>query len=103
MDRHPRGGAVRETLIGSNQALAATWAAEAAVTSTLVDALGRRLDPGVTDTVVALRLSGFRTEQSCWGHWHRAVPGPWMHALTDFLIHRLAAIPGRAGSAASGP
>jgi hypothetical protein len=71
----------RADVIASSPAFATRWADELAATSKLVDALGRPLDPGVADTVVAMRLAGFQTHQSCWGHWHRAVPGPWVHVV----------------------
>lgn len=73
----------RADVIASSATFAARWAQEQAVTTKLVDALGCPLDPGVIDTVVAMQLCGFRTEGSCWGHWHRAVPGPWVHVVAD--------------------
>ncbi len=73
----------RAELIASNPELADRWAQEQAITAKLTDGLRRSLDPGVVDTVTALRLAGCETQQSCWGHWHRAVPGPWVHVVPD--------------------
>lgn len=44
----------------------------------LVDRMGRGVDPGIADTVVALRLSGVHTTSSCEGHERWGVCAPWV-------------------------
>lgn len=44
----------------------------------LTDALGNSIDPGILDTVVALRLYGVNTIASCEGHNDRITGGPYV-------------------------
>lgn len=53
-------------------------AAIRAEVASLTDGLGRRLDSGITELVVALRLHGFRTTASCAGHLDHGLPWPWV-------------------------
>lgn len=46
--------------------------------SHVTDALGKPIDKGIFDTVVALKLLDFHTSQSCEGHHGRGVPAPWV-------------------------
>lgn len=42
------------------------------------DRLGRGLDPGIRDTVIALNMLGVSTTQSCEGHLDHGRPYPWV-------------------------
>lgn len=42
------------------------------------DGLGKGIDVGIFDTVVALNALGFRTTQSCEGHTNRGIAAPWI-------------------------
>ena len=44
----------------------------------ICDALGKSIDPGIFETVVALNLLSIQTLASCEGHVHRALPYPWI-------------------------
>jgi len=46
--------------------------------SHVTDALGKPIDPGIFDTVVALNILGFSTTMSCEGHFERGIAGPWV-------------------------
>lgn len=54
------------------------WRAETELVRKLTDALGMPIDRGIESTVVALRLLGFRTIASCFGHDARATTGPYV-------------------------
>ncbi len=54
------------------------WDAAWAEATTITDALGRHIDPGIFETVVVLRLLGFTTEQSCEGHMDHGRSFPWV-------------------------
>ncbi len=47
-----------------------------------VDGMGKGLDEGIKNTVIALNLLGFKTSQSCEGHIDWGLPYPWV----DFQI-----------------
>src|SRR5581483_1069474 len=44
----------------------------------LTDRLGKGIDAGILDTVIALRLSGIHTVSSCEGHLNWGVGAPWV-------------------------
>lgn len=44
----------------------------------IVDKLGKPVDPGIKESVVALRVLGLETQASCEGHLDRGVKGPWI-------------------------
>ena len=46
--------------------------------STWTDRLGRPIDHGIHDTVIALNLLGFPTTASCEGHDDHGTPAPWV-------------------------
>jgi hypothetical protein len=46
--------------------------------SKLIDKLGRPIDPGILDTVTALRMLGVNTTSSCEGHAGRFTGGPYV-------------------------
>jgi hypothetical protein len=51
--------------------------------SQFADKLGRGLDPGITDTVIALNMLGIPTTQSCEGHLDHGRPYPWVMFGTE--------------------
>lgn len=55
----------------------------------LTDKLGREMDAGIIDTVVALNLAGFTTVQSCEGHLDHGAAYPWVN-LADVEWERSA-------------
>jgi len=73
-----RLGRVDRNDVIASSPMAKAWADKLADTETLVDLLGRPMDPGIVDTVVVLRLLRIPTCGSCWGHSHRAANGPWV-------------------------
>jgi hypothetical protein len=44
----------------------------------VTDALGRPIDPGIFETVVALTVVGFHTTMSCEGHLDHGIAAPWV-------------------------
>jgi hypothetical protein len=56
----------------------ATWEAGCAEARSYVDGLGRPIDEGILETVVALNLLGFRSTASCEGHLEHGKPFPWI-------------------------
>jgi hypothetical protein len=44
----------------------------------VADGLGKEIDPGIMNIVVALNATGIRTRASCEGHLHRAEAYPWI-------------------------
>lgn len=44
----------------------------------ITDKLGKKIDQGIKETVIALRACGFPTQSSCEGHLDRALPYPWV-------------------------
>lgn len=49
---------------------------------TLTDGLGMPVDPGIVETVAILRLFGFITTMSCWGHLDRITGGPYVKIVS---------------------
>lgn len=66
----------------------ARWDEMAIKINETVDALGRHLDKGIKDTVIALNLLGFETDSSCEGHTKHGECGPWL-GLTSKEIEAL--------------
>lgn len=56
----------------------AIWDAEKVIVDSITDRLGMPIDSGIKETVIVLRLLGFKTSQSCEGHSDRALPFPWV-------------------------
>jgi hypothetical protein len=54
------------------------WQQQEQQVSRIVDRLGKRIDEGIKEAVVALRLLGFLTTASCEGHIDWGLPGPWI-------------------------
>jgi len=54
------------------------WDVVAEKMSKVTDRLGKPIDPGIFDTVVALNVLGFKTTMSCEGHANRGVAAPWI-------------------------
>ncbi len=48
----------------------------------ITDRLGKVIDEGIKETVIALRAIGFPTSQSCEGHTDRGLPYPWVDIKT---------------------
>ena len=46
--------------------------------SHVTDRLGKHIDKGIFDTVVALNILGFDTDMSCEGHLDHGLPYPWI-------------------------
>jgi len=44
----------------------------------ITDGLGRKIDEGIKESVIALNVHDFITEASCEGHVDRALPFPWI-------------------------
>src|SRR2546426_6951982 len=44
----------------------------------IADKLGRPIDPGIRESVVALRVLGLTTDGSCEGHLDHGVRAPWI-------------------------
>lgn len=59
----------------------------------VTDKLGKKIDTGIFDTVVALNVLGITTVQSCEGHVGWGVPYPWVHIESSleqkFRLHQL--------------
>src|SRR5690242_7631903 len=49
----------------------------------VTDKLGKKIDPGILETVVAFNLLGIVTLQSCEGHIGWGVPYPWISIEAD--------------------
>lgn len=54
------------------------WKQQEQEVNQLVDGLGKRIDAGIKEGVIALRVLGFHTAASCEGHIGRGLPGPWI-------------------------
>lgn len=54
------------------------WKLRAAEIGYIVDGLGKPIDSGIFDTVVALNLFNIRTTQSCEGHLDHGIASPWV-------------------------
>ncbi|EFH81221.1 conserved hypothetical protein [Ktedonobacter racemifer DSM 44963] len=70
----------------------ATWDVIAERFLHVTDKLGKKIDDGIFDTVVALNMLGVGTLQSCEGHIEWGVPYPWVSIQNDleqkFLLHQ---------------
>lgn len=56
----------------------ATWDVTAERFMKVTDKLGKKIDTGIFETVVALNVLGVPTLQSCEGHMGWGVPYPWI-------------------------
>lgn len=54
------------------------WEATSRQVSRMTDTLGKPIDAGVFDTVVALNLHGINTTGSCEGHLDHGIAAPWV-------------------------
>ncbi len=54
------------------------WTETSEKFSRVTDRLGKHIDKGIFDTVVALNILGFDTEQSCEGHLDHGLAYPWI-------------------------
>jgi hypothetical protein len=59
------------------------WQEVAQEVSRFADRLGRDLDPGIRDTVIALNILDVPTRQSCEGHLDHGRPYPWVTFGTE--------------------
>ena len=59
------------------------WQDKAMTISRLTDKLGRGLDDGIRDMVIALNAFGITTVQSCEGHRDHGRPYPWITCASD--------------------
>lgn len=59
------------------------WQEMAARVEKITDKLGMPVDEGIKETVIVLNLLGLPTVQSCEGHPHRGVCGPWVDLRPD--------------------
>lgn len=70
----------------------AMWNETAKHFSHTVDKLGKKIDPGIFDTVVALNMLGVHTVASCEGHLGWGVPHPWVNIEAELeqklLLHQ---------------
>jgi hypothetical protein len=48
----------------------------------ITDALGKEIDEGIKETVIAFNLLGIHTRQSCEGHLDEGVAAPWIDILS---------------------
>ena len=62
-----------------------TWTQMVARFELVTDRLGRPIDKGIFETVVALNMLGIRTVMSCEGHPNRGLPYPWVEVDTTYL------------------
>lgn len=51
--------------------------------TTITDGLGKPIDPGIFDTVVALHALGFHTSGSCAGHAQWGIGGPYIDTESE--------------------
>ncbi|MGH2507769.1 MAG: hypothetical protein ACRDHZ_10270 [Ktedonobacteraceae bacterium] len=56
----------------------ATWEETAEQFRKMTDTLGKRIDDGIFEMVVALNVLGITTRQSCQGHLEWGLPYPWV-------------------------
>jgi len=54
------------------------WDKEAKWVEKIADGLGKPIEKGIKEAVIALNLLGFKTACSCEGHIERARPYPWV-------------------------
>lgn len=62
----------------SNAPALETWQAVTEQMRRTLDGLGKGIDPGIFETVVALNVLGIPTVASCEGHLERAIAAPWV-------------------------
>lgn len=71
----------------------ATWEETAARFRRVVDKLGKPIDAGIFETVVALNMAGITTRASCEGHLDWGVPHPWVDVEPElenkYRLHQL--------------
>lgn len=68
----------------------ATWEETAKHFRRVVDRLGKPIDEGIFETVVALNMLGITTRASCEGHLAWGLPYPWIDILPeDSIKHHL--------------
>jgi len=68
------------------QTLTSTWEETAKQYRRVVDKLGKKIDEGIFDTVVALNMAGVTTRASCEGHLDWGVPHPWIDIEADVAV-----------------
>lgn len=54
------------------------WGKITAKVDRIADKLGKPIDPGIKETVIALKAFGIITRQSCEGHFDRGMNSPWV-------------------------
>lgn len=68
----------------------ATWEEATKHFRRVVDKLGKPIDDGIFETVVALNMLGITTRASCEGHLEWGLPYPWIDVESeDTTKHRL--------------
>ncbi|MGH7799935.1 MAG: hypothetical protein ACREOW_04800 [Thermodesulfobacteriota bacterium] len=72
------------------------WEKHKSEVERMTDRLGKEIDEGIKETVIALRAIGFPTSQSCEGHTVRGLPYPWVDitAPTECTLWWSAPTPG---------
>ena len=55
-----------------------TWAKIAQQVDTIKDGLGKGIEIGIKEAVIAINAFGINTTMSCEGHFERGVAGPWV-------------------------
>jgi hypothetical protein len=63
-----------------------TWEEMAKQYRRVVDKLGKKIDEGIFDTVVALNILGVVTRASCEGHLDWGVPHPWVDIEAEIAV-----------------
>lgn len=54
------------------------WQDLSARAEKIIDALGKKIDPGIKDAVIGLKAAGINTVASCEGHIDHGMPAPWI-------------------------
>lgn len=62
----------------TNKIKQSNWAKVAAQVDEIKDGLGKPIEPGIKEAVIALSALGINTTQSCEGHLDRGFAGPWV-------------------------
>ncbi len=60
-----------------------TWTEAIIYFSRATDKLGKKIDKGILETVVAMNVLGITTDMSCEGHIGWGVPYPWIRIEED--------------------
>lgn len=63
-----------------------TWDELTEIFSHVTDRIGRSIDKGIFDTVVALNALGIATSASCEGHLDHGLPYPWVDVKEPELL-----------------